>query len=132
MYKSEFGKRKREKQVRLTGPSAKAVREHVRDTFARVLNRSPECQTTVSGEDNGYAAGRMSITVRDNVYQMQVTLFRDQLNIEVYKQDGDNLDVTQSFFRYRCPVTQIGKLRKTALILARKMSHREVHDVMKS
>ena len=122
---------KREKPVRLTQASAQAIRTHVRDTFARILSRSPDIRTEVfTDEGFGPNIGKLAISVRDNAYLLRVTIFKENLEVEVHKCANGQMDLDAPFFRYHCPNTQLGKLKKAALILVKKMSHREVHDVM--
>jgi hypothetical protein len=113
--------------------SVKATREHVRDTFARILERSPDVRTSVLGDGFAVYEGMLHITMRGYEYTLQVIIGKE-LSIVVMKctvnHSESSVDLVESFFRYNCPASKIGKLRKTALILLKKMDHREIHDVM--
>ncbi len=113
-----------------------ALREQVRDTFSRVLHRHPEVRTSILGESFGVFCGALHIHLRGNDYILQVTSFK-KLEVTVYKTDMDSLAsqpitgfADTRFFSYDCSAGKLGKLRKTALILLKKMDNREVHEVM--
>jgi hypothetical protein len=57
---------------------------------------------------------------------------KDEVRVFVNKLDGTEAFMPTTFFKYKCPAIQLGKLRKAALILLKKINLREVHDVMQA
>lgn len=121
--------------------SVKATREHVRDTFARILERSPDVRTSVLGDEFTFCGGALHITHREYEYTLQVIVGKElsivvmkctvpSFSVPLINHSESSVDLVEPFFRYSCPASKIGKLRKMALILLKKMDHREIHDVM--
>lgn len=116
------------------------TRRQVRDTFGRALRRDPDVRTSILGSSFGSLADQLLVELRDNLFVLQVTV-NAHLNVVVYKTSRDGLlkesgtpwgvpALGDMFFQYSCPASKMGKLRKTALILLKKMQHVEVHEVM--
>jgi hypothetical protein len=114
---------------------ADKTRTQVRDVFARVLRRDPDVRTSVLGPSFGSLTGNLLVELRDSLFVVQVGTHA-QLSVDVYKttraqlQDAGIPLFTNPYFRYNCPSNRMGKLRKIALILLKKMQHVEVYEVM--
>jgi hypothetical protein len=113
-----------------------AARDQAREAFARALRRDPEVRTSELGASFGSLRDSLLVELRDNTYILQVLTGAGQLNITVYRINRDKLLDTfplassALFFSYKCSLQNQGKLRKTALILLKKMQHAEVYEVM--
>jgi hypothetical protein len=116
------------------------TRQQVRDLFGRVLRRDPEVRTSLLGSSFDKLADHLLVELRDNLFILQVQA-GSNLVVAVHKTSRDRLrthagDVYQHpalgdvFFQYSCPMNKMGKLRKVALILLKKMQHVEIHEVM--
>jgi hypothetical protein len=117
------------------------TRDQVRDVFGRALRRDPEVRTSLLGPSFGSLADNLLVELRDNLFVLQVHAGGPHLNIVVnkttreglMKEDGTSYQhpaLGDPFFNYSCPMNKMGKLRKTALILLKKMQHIEIHEVM--
>ncbi len=110
------------------GRQYETQRRHVIDTFARAIARLDGSQLTTISDHLGDA--RVRIRLRDNHLLLFVSVHEDKIRVSVQKTDSEfNLGGTP-FFAYDCPRGKPGKLRKQALILAKKIDHIEVYEVM--
>lgn len=130
-----------DKKPRLTRASGRVVCLNVSNMFASVLLRSPDVQVEVL--DNGgnhelhmLNKPKLRVTHRDNVYWVRVNsrTNKDGTRIFVYVEDLEDPANPgfpgQIFFKYATSAIQLGKIRKTALILLKKMNNRVVFDIM--
>ena len=117
-----------------------AAREQIRDTFGRALRRDPEVRTSILGKSFEFLADSLLVELRDNLFVLQVHLGTN-LSVTVHKTSMDRLQTAAGtpyqypslgtpFFQYNCPINKMGKLRKTALILLKKIQFVEIHGVM--
>lgn len=112
------------------------ARAQTQATFARVLRRDREVRTSELGERFGPLKGSLLLELRDNTYILQVLTWSGQMEVSVHKIQRDRLldtfplNSSTPFFHYKCSLQNQGKLRKTALILLKKMQHAEVFEVM--
>ncbi len=95
------------------------VRDEVRGAFARVLARDPEVRVSPV-EDS------LDVRLRDKTYRLTVTVTLAAAMVYVQDEHGG------LFFSFNCPIARMGRLRKTALILYKKMQHAEVYEVMQA
>ena len=152
MTTRRFQQRRRPKPGPKTPTARKNMKQHVRDVFARVLERSPDVDTFVLSETQGHYGGWLYIIHRSNYYLLNAMPSGTMLQVEVFKCHADKPYVENPegddfgtyfrnsegsfgengglFFKYMVQVNNPGKLKKMALILLKKMDYREVHDVM--
>lgn len=111
--------------------STRLRRDSVRDVFARVLSRDHEVSVV-----RGFSADPEGITIRlrDHEYELSTVSTRTHVSVIVFVLTEPDVCGfrRQKFFHYSCPISQLGQLRKTALILLKKMQMREVYLVMTS
>ena len=131
-----------DKKPRLTRASGRVVCLNVANTFASVLLRSPDVQVEVLDSGSNHELHmlnkpKLRITHRDNVYWVRVNSRTDKVGtrIFVYVENVDEDPANpgfpgQIFFKYVTSAIQLGKIRKTALILLKKMNNRVVFDIM--
>lgn len=93
--------------------------DQVRDTFMRVLSRSEGVEVKAK------SLASCSIKLREHQYNLVVSVLGSDVVVRVVRLENFSV-----FFIYRCPSAQMGKIKKAALILAKKLGHREMHDVM--
>ena len=111
-----------------SGPSPRLlrVRAQVRGAFARVLARDPGVTITEDGFD-------LRIRLRDNTYVLSMWITTETMTVNVTKMSsGPEIPFGPTFFNYTCPTSKLGPLRRTALILLKKMQHAEVYEVMQA
>jgi hypothetical protein len=104
------------------------VRVQVRDTFARVLARDPEVRVTTKMEPDGWDF--LEVRLRDNTYKLTVGVTEAAAVVYVLKNIQDDGVHQGMFFNFNCPIARMGRLRRTALVLLKKMQHAEVYEVM--
>jgi hypothetical protein len=102
-------------------PASFKMHKHVIDVFKRVLERDPDTRV------KDMQATSATIHFRDTAFDMTVTVVNESLHVNVAKRGADMF--ANTFFRYNCPVKRLGKLRKTALLLQKKISLVEVFEV---
>jgi hypothetical protein len=113
--------------ARRSAPSVRLlrVRDQVRGTFARVLARDAEVRIV---EDKG---NFLVVIYREKTYSLSVDVNEETVHLYVSKREKD-ADLGMMFFTYSCATSRVGPLRKTALILHKKMFHEVIHDVMEA
>ena len=114
---------------------------HVIGVFARVLERNRETKVTL-GETS-----TARIIFRDNTLTMSVSVNLKTLSVLVHKGTDTasggfipqgslppryRYPDSSLFFSFSCPVNRMGRLRKTALILQKKLQYVEIHEVTSS
>jgi hypothetical protein len=106
------------------------VREQVRGAFVRVLTRDPGVRVIPGKEDDH------EVHFRDRLYRLNVVVTAAAVCVYLTRDDPFDYPVVDGstyrnmFFNYNCPISKMGRLRQTALILLKKMQHAEVYEVM--
>jgi hypothetical protein len=104
------------------------VRDHVSETFARVLERDPSVRVTRD-------KGTLYIRFREKLYTLTVSVTATTMHLWVTKQEDPDVgagSIPEAFFDYTSSIARMGRLRKTALVLFKKMQHAEVFEVMEA
>lgn len=108
-----------------TSPRLARVREQVRGAFVRVLTRDPGVRVIPGKEDDH------EVYFRDRLYRLNVVVTAAAVCVYLTRDDPSDYPVVRNmFFNYNCPISRMGRLRQTALILLKKMQHAEVYEVM--
>ena len=117
----------RDPRVR-TPPAPSKLPDHVIGVFSRVLVRNRETQVGHIVHEENARGGLVEVRFRGNVFILNSFVVGSTMSVTVTKKGADAY--SPAFFRYSCPVNRLGRLRKTALILQKKMSLVEVYEVM--
>jgi len=104
------------------------IRDEILEVFQSVLSR-PEfgCTTRYTSNEG------LFIERGDHKYKATVSVGPEFAQLFVFSFDNEQLNpFGDSFFSERFFLRRMGKVRKCALILGKKISHREVYEVMNS
>ena len=117
------------KPARQSPKSWLQIRDQVINTFVRVLERNPKVVIRKTHSVlTSNPPSTMDICFQDKKYEFSVVVNADQVLVLVYVVD----QTPARFFEYRCPVSHMGKIRKTALILMTKMKMAPFYEVHSS
>jgi hypothetical protein len=119
---------------RLQVASADNLARHVLETFCNVLSKrgvtcSPQA-VGINGKVVPCGKAQAALSHRDQKFELIVTV-QTKLFVYVCKL-AENQPFPDPFFRYTCPHDQLGALKRTALILFKKIDMSEIFEVMNS
>lgn len=118
--------------------SQEKQKTHVLEVYRRVLSRNPSWIVTqenirrlgMLGEDV-----RLKIVAQDNHFSLVCSMSRNNIVVictasEVAQASFQDFETIKPFYEFRCDKDKMPKLRKQALILAKKISLFDVYQVM--
>jgi hypothetical protein len=102
-------------------------KKHILQVYCRVLSRSPNVTITDDATfGSGFGTDRLKVVASGNTFHLSCSVGK-WISVTCEAAEHDKI-----FYEYRCPKDKLPKLRKQALILAKKISLFDVYKVMET